>query len=70
MYPGKGNNNNLLPIVLFCISSACIIATIVLAFYGIYFFFLFVPISFGLLWSIKKLWRNRSRKQWNVEDLR
>ncbi len=45
-------------------------ATIVLAFYGIYFFFLFIPLTFGLPWSIKRLWRNKARKQWNVEDLR
>jgi dolichyl-phosphate-mannose--protein O-mannosyl transferase len=49
---------------------ASIVATSVLAFYGIYFFFFFIPLTFGLPWSIKKLWRNKARKQWSVEDLR
>jgi dolichyl-phosphate-mannose--protein O-mannosyl transferase len=49
---------------------ASIVATSVLAFYGIYFFFFFIPLAFGLPWSIKKLWRNKARKQWSVEDLR
>jgi dolichyl-phosphate-mannose--protein O-mannosyl transferase len=49
---------------------ASIVATSVLAFYGIYFFFFFIPLAFGLPWSIRKLWRNKARKHWNVEDLR
>lgn len=60
----------LLPILIVILSAGSILATIVLAFYGIYFFFLFIPLTFGLPWSIKRLWRNKARKQWNVEDLR
>ena len=63
-------DSRLLPILVIAASAASIVATIVLAFYGIYFFFFFIPLAFGLPWSIKKLWRNRARKQWNVEDLR
>ena len=63
-------DSRLLPILVIAASAAPIVATIVLAFYGIYFFFFFIPLAFGLPWSIKKLWRNRARKQWNVEDLR
>jgi len=64
------NDNRLLPVIVIAASVAPVIATIVASFYGICFFFFFVPLSFGLPWSIKKLWRNRTRKQWNVEDLR
>jgi Flp pilus assembly protein TadB len=63
-------DSRLLPIIVVAAAAASIVATIVLAFYGIYFFFFFISIAFGLPWSIKKLWRNRARKQWNVEDLR
>jgi hypothetical protein len=60
--------SRLLPLLVIIGSAASIIATAVLAFYGIYFFF--IPLAFGLPWSIKKLWRSKARKQWNVEDLR
>jgi dolichyl-phosphate-mannose--protein O-mannosyl transferase len=63
-------DGRLLPILVIAGSAASIIATVVLAFYGIYFFFFFVPLAFGLPWSVKKLWRNRAKKQWNVEDMR
>jgi CHASE2 domain-containing sensor protein len=59
-----------LPILVIAASAASVIATIVLALYGIYFFFFFIPIAFGLPWSIKKLWHNRARRHWNIEDLR
>jgi len=62
--------SRLLPILVIIGSAASIVATIALAFYGIYFFFFFIPLAFGLPWSIKRLWRSRARKQWNVEDLR
>ncbi len=62
--------SRLLPILVIAASAASITATVVLAFYGIYFFFFFVPLAFGLPWSVKKLWRNKARKQWNVEDIR
>jgi hypothetical protein len=64
------NDGRLLPVIVIAASIAAVIATIAASFYGIYFFFFFVPLSFGLPWSIKKLWCNRTRKQWNVEDLR
>ena len=63
-------DSRLLPILVIAASAASTIATLVLAFYGIYFFFFFIPLAFGLPWSIKKLRRNKARKQWNVEDLR
>ncbi|TLY09600.1 MAG: hypothetical protein E6K88_05320 [Thaumarchaeota archaeon] len=63
-------DSRLLPILVIAALAASIIATLVLAFYGIYFFFFFIPLAFGLPWSIKKLRRNKARKQWNVEDLR
>lgn len=63
-------DNRLLPILVIAASATSIIATIVLAFYGIYFFFFFIPLAFGLPWSIKRLWRRNAKKQWNVEDLR
>ncbi len=66
----QSRDNRLLPILIIILSAGSILATVVLAFYGIYFFFLFIPIAFGLPWSIKRLWRNKARKQWNVEDLR
>jgi hypothetical protein len=62
-------DGRLLPILVIAASVASITATVVLAFYGIYFFIFFV-LAFGLPWSVKKLWRNRARKQWNVEDMR
>ncbi|HXV47004.1 MAG TPA: hypothetical protein VD736_10060 [Nitrososphaera sp.] len=62
--------SGLLPLLVIIGSAASIIATIVLAFYGMYFFFFYIPLAFGLPWSIKKLWRSKARKQWNVEDLR
>ena len=73
MYPGgrdSGNNSRLLPIILLAVSTVAIVATIVLWFYGIYFFLFFLPITFSLPWSIMRLWRSRAKKQWNVEDLR
>ena len=73
MYPGgrdSGNNSRLLPIILLSVSTVAIVATIVLWFYGIYFFFFFLPITFSLPWSIKRCRRSRAKKQWNVEDLR
>jgi hypothetical protein len=63
-------DGRLLPILVIAASAASIVATAVLAFYGIYLFFFFIPLAFGLPWSIKKLWRKKARKQWNVEDLR
>jgi dolichyl-phosphate-mannose--protein O-mannosyl transferase len=63
-------DGRLLPAIVIAASAASILATIVLAFYGIYLFFFFIPLAFGLPWSIKRLWRNKARKQWNVEDLR
>ena len=60
----------LLPIAVIAGTAAAAVASMVLAFYGIYFFFFFIPLAFGLPWSVRRLWRNRSRKQWNVEDLR
>jgi len=63
-------DSRLSPILVIAALAASIIATLVLAFYGIYFFFFFIPLAFGLPWSIKKLRRNKARKQWNVEDLR
>lgn len=63
-------HNRLLPILVIAGSAASIVATIVLAFYGMYFFFFFIPLAFGLPWSIKKLWHSKARKQWNVKDLR
>jgi dolichyl-phosphate-mannose--protein O-mannosyl transferase len=55
---------------LLAVSAVAIVATIVLWFYGIYFFFFFLPITFSLPWSIKRLGRSGAKKQWNVEDLR
>jgi hypothetical protein len=62
--------SSLLPVAVVAGIAVAAAASIVLAFYGIYVFFFFVPVAFGLPWSIKILWRNRARKQWNVEDLR
>ena len=75
-YYGKGsinnNNNNtkLLPIILLIASVAAIVAMFILQFFGVYFFFIFLPLTFSLPWSIRRLWRRKARKQWNVEDLR
>ena len=63
-------DNVLLPILVIVASAGSMVATIALAFYGMYFFFFFIPLAFGLPWSIRKLWRTKARKQWNVEDLR
>jgi len=63
-------DSRLLPILVIAAFAASIVATLVLAFYGVYLFFFFIPLAFGLPWSIKKLRRNKARKQWNVEDLR
>lgn len=63
-------DNVLLPILVIVASAGSMVATIVLAFYGMYFFFFFIPLAFGLPWSIRKLVRTKARKQWNVEDLR
>jgi len=62
--------SRLLPILVIAGSAASIVATVVLAFSGIFFFFFFIPIAFGLPWSVKRLWRGKTRKQWDVEDLR
>jgi len=59
-----------LPILIIGASAASVIITLVLAFYGIYFFFFFVPFAIGLPWSVKKLGRNKARKRWNIEDIR
>jgi uncharacterized membrane protein len=61
--------DRLLPIILLAVSAASLTATIVLAFYGIYFFFFFIPLSFGIPWAIKRL-RRKDAKHQNVEDLR
>ena len=66
----RDGNKRLLAVLVIAASVASIVATVVLAFYGIYFFFFFIPIAFGLPWSIGKLWRGKARKQWNIEDLR
>lgn len=47
---------------------AALAATIVLVSLGIYFFIFFLPITFGLPWSIKKLFRKKRRH--SLEDLR
>ncbi|AIC15330.1 hypothetical protein [Nitrososphaera viennensis] len=45
-----------LSLVLLVASAATIIISVVmLVLYGIYFFLFFLPITFGLPWSIKKL---------------
>jgi hypothetical protein len=66
----SNNNTNLLPIILLIASAAAIVAMFILSFFGICFFFLFLPLTFSLPWSIKKLRRHKKRTQWNVEDLR
>jgi hypothetical protein len=55
----QDRESRLLPLLVIIASAASVIATILLAFYGIYFFFVFVPIAFGLPWSIRKLWREQ-----------
>ncbi|MGH9991861.1 MAG: hypothetical protein ACREAZ_04360 [Nitrososphaera sp.] len=65
-----GKPNKLFAIIVIAASAAAAIAALVFAFYGIYFLFFLVPLSFGLPWSVKRLLRNKARKQWNVEDLR
>jgi dolichyl-phosphate-mannose--protein O-mannosyl transferase len=72
MYYGKdsGRNNSLSSIIMLAMSALAIVITVILWFYGIYFFFLFLPITFSLPWSIKKMRLRKARKQWNVEDLR
>jgi len=62
-------DSRLVPLLVIALSAASIIATAVLAFYGMYFFFFFIPLAFGLPWSIRRLRRDKARKQWNVEDL-
>jgi hypothetical protein len=64
------SNNKLLPIILLIASATAIVAMFILPFFGVYFFFLFLPLTFSLPWSIKRLLRHKARKQWNVEDLR
>lgn len=59
-----------LPVILLAISAASLVVTAVLASYGVYFFFFLLPVAFGIPWSVKRLWKSRARKQWNVEDLR
>lgn len=58
--------SNALPLVLLAVSIASIAVTAVLLLSGIYFFFFFIPLWFGLPWSVKKL---REKRQ-NLEDLR
>ncbi|MEW5840776.1 hypothetical protein [Nitrososphaera sp.] len=57
-------------IALLAASAASLIATIVLISLGIYFFFL--PITFGLPWSIKRLFvkKRQWQRQHDPEDLR
>gem|GEM_PF-1739040 len=66
----NNNNNKLLPIILLVASAAAIVAMFILPFFGVYFFFLFLPLTFSLPWSLKRLRRHKARKHWNVEDLR
>jgi dolichyl-phosphate-mannose--protein O-mannosyl transferase len=73
MYYGKDDgrsDNKFLPIILLVVSAAAIVATVIFWFYGIYFFFFFLPLTFSLPWSVKRLLRRKTKKQWNVEDLR
>lgn len=59
-------------IALLAASAASLIATIVLVSLGIYFFFFFLPITFGLPWSIKRLFvkKRQWQRQHDPEDLR
>ena len=64
----SNNNNKLLPIILLVASAVAIVAMSILPFFGVYFFFLFLPLTFSLPWSLKRLRRHKARKHWNVED--
>ncbi len=49
------NNLNLLPIILLLVASAgAIIAMFVFPFFGVYFFFLLLPLTFSLPLSLKR----------------
>ena len=69
-FSSSNNNNKLLPIILLVASAVAIVAMSILPFFGVYFFFLFLPLAFSLPWSLKRLRRHKARKHWNVEDLR
>jgi uncharacterized membrane protein len=72
-YYGKGsisNNIKLMSIILLVASVAAIVTMFILPFFGIYFLFFFLPLTFSLPWSIKRLRQHKARKQWNVENLR
>lgn len=46
--------SNALPLVLLAVSIASVAVTAVLLLSGIYFFLFFIPLWFGLPWSVKK----------------
>ncbi|MEO9364232.1 MAG: hypothetical protein ABI348_10065 [Nitrososphaera sp.] len=50
-----GGSRTLSLILLAASAAAIIISVVMLALYGIFFFIFFLPIAFGLPWSIKKL---------------
>jgi hypothetical protein len=57
-YYGKGsinNNTKLLPIILLVASATASVAMFIFQFFGVYFFFFFLPLTFSLPWSIKRL---------------
>lgn len=60
------SRGNTLPLILLAVSLVSIAVTAVLLISGFYFFF--IPLWFGLPWSIKKL--REEKRKWNVEDLR
>jgi hypothetical protein len=60
-FSSTNNNNKLLPIILLVASAAAIVAMFTLPFFGVYFFFLFLPLTFSLPWSIKRLWGRKAR---------
>jgi len=55
--------NDYLAAVLLAASIASIVVTIVLVSLGIYFFFFFLPITFGLPWSISRLSGRKKRQR-------
>jgi ABC-type transport system involved in cytochrome bd biosynthesis fused ATPase/permease subunit len=56
------NNLNLLPIILLLVASAAaIIAMFVFPFFGVYFFFFLLPLTFSLPWSIRRLRRQKKK---------
>jgi dolichyl-phosphate-mannose--protein O-mannosyl transferase len=58
-----GNVGRLLPVIVIAAFIAAVVATVVASFYGVYIFFFFVPLSFGLPWSTRQLWRKKGRRQ-------